>query len=80
MEETHFKNFVVVSFECDNSVEVVPKTWLSEDKKKCSYPKKIPTNFHNLRTNCNSTPGNNWNSFTIDVIKSYGKTDIITIN
>jgi len=65
--------FAVVHLKIDNSVEAVPLSWLSTDKTYCHWPKKIPGNFKTLRTNPDSTPGEDWELFEIILVKCYGK-------
>jgi hypothetical protein len=73
MEEIGLKKYVVVEFTNDNSVEFVPKTWISEDKDHCYFPETIPSNFEKLRTNPASAPDPSWNLWHILIVKSYRK-------
>ena len=73
VEEIGLKKYVVVEFTNDNSVEFVPKTWISEDKDHCYFPETIPSNFEKLRTNPASPLDPSWNLWHILIVKSYSK-------
>jgi hypothetical protein len=67
------KTFSVVHFLSDNSVEVVPSTWVSGDQSNCFWPKKTPKNFDTIRDDPGSIPQPSWVAHDVKVIKSYGK-------
>lgn len=73
------KAYCVVNFLSDNSVEVVPATWLSEDQNNCFWPKKTPNNFRTLRDNPESVPLLGWEPHQVQVINAYGKELFVTI-
>jgi hypothetical protein len=65
--------FSVVNFDCDNSVEVVPTTWLDEKGRICLWPKKYPNNFAVLKSDPLSVPGCSWQSLEVTLVSTYGK-------
>ncbi|OXA56428.1 hypothetical protein Fcan01_08880 [Folsomia candida] len=42
MTDNAFKQFCIVEFPVDKTIEVVPRTWLSENNKKCAFPENRP--------------------------------------
>ena len=70
------KSFVVVHFFEEDSVEVIPKTWLNNSLDHCCFLKKIPNNFSEIRSNSEAPPNSKWSKFPVLVIKSYGKQNI----
>lgn len=69
------KNFTVVHFQDDNSVEVVPSKWISnlDDKILCYWPNRKPDNFKHLLEDHTSCPPDNWNKWIVSIVKSHGK-------
>lgn len=67
------KNFSVVSFKKDNTVEAVPSRWITEDHLSCYWPKKYPKNFKAILQSSESVPGKDWVLYEVEVVKSYGK-------
>jgi hypothetical protein len=69
------KNFVVVNFTLDNSAEVVPRKWISDDGCKCFWPitGSSSASFRKLKENPLSSPLADWIQYDIKIIKSYGK-------
>jgi len=66
------KAFTVVHFE-DDSVEVVPSTWITEDQQHCSFPDPPPKGFKKLQRAVGSEPEETWEKFPCKCIKSYGR-------
>ncbi len=68
-----FKKFSVLFFPSDNSIEVVPSKWISEDKKTCPFPLAGVVNFKELQKDSNSSPDPSWPIWEVVVKKTYGK-------
>jgi len=67
------KSFVVVLFPSDNSVEVVPSKWLSEDQNTCAFPPSPPKGFRELQKNPDASPLSDWPAWNIEIKKAYGE-------
>jgi len=66
------KAFSVVYFPSDNSIEVVPSSWLSTDQGTCPFPTIQGKGFKDLQQNPNSTPDTAWPVWNVEVKKTYG--------
>ena len=73
IQKIDLKSFVVVNFDTDDSVEVVPATWISEDQSACPFPTTIPRNFGRLQIDPNSTPDSDWPVWGVTCVKGYSK-------
>ncbi|OXA43304.1 hypothetical protein Fcan01_22144 [Folsomia candida] len=67
MSDKMLKQFYVVEFPADQTIEVVPKTWLSDDNKKCTFSSNTPKGFKKLQEDPNSRPDPLWTSWDIIV-------------
>ncbi|OXA45205.1 hypothetical protein Fcan01_19794, partial [Folsomia candida] len=67
MSDKILKQFCVVEFIADQTIEVVPKTWLSEDNKKCTFPSNRPKGFKKIQEDPHSLPDPLWKSWEIVV-------------
>ncbi|OXA49202.1 hypothetical protein Fcan01_15515 [Folsomia candida] len=67
MSNKILKQFCVVEFIADQTIEVVPKTWLSEDNKKCTFPSNRPRGFKKIQEDPDSRPDPLWKSWEIVV-------------
>ncbi|CAL8077461.1 unnamed protein product [Orchesella dallaii] len=65
------KKFAVVHFLRENSVEAVPRSWISSNQLTCAYPRKFPQNFESLRSNEESVPPAQWGRYKVKILKSY---------
>lgn len=66
------KQFCVIIFAVDNSVAVVPSTWILENNK-CYFPHPLPPSFKKLQKNPNSLSDvDNWQVWEIEIKKQYG--------
>jgi len=83
-EQGHEKTFSIVEFTIDNSVEIVPSSWISENQQECKFPCPIPKGFLKVQSNIDSPTEENWTDYKISFVKRYGKSDfyikILTIN
>ncbi|OXA47559.1 hypothetical protein Fcan01_17679 [Folsomia candida] len=65
------KQFCVIIFAVDNSVAVVPSTWILENNK-CYFPHPLPPSFKKLQKNPNSLSDvDNWQVWEIEIKKQY---------
>jgi hypothetical protein len=64
-------NFSVVHFLNDDSVEVVPSKWITEDS--CKFPDKLTKGLGKLLRNSDKEPCDSWESYKIKLVKSYGR-------
>jgi hypothetical protein len=64
-------NYVIVYFEMENSIEVVPKLWIHKDDGilKCAYPSKNARKY----VKKNSNPEDNWMRYDCTIKASFGK-------
>ncbi|OXA40659.1 hypothetical protein Fcan01_24605 [Folsomia candida] len=67
MSDKILKQFCVVEFIADQTIEVIPKTWLSEDNKKCTFPSNRPKGFKKIQEDPHSRPDPLWKSWEIVV-------------
>ena len=68
------KNFSVVTFLIDNSVDVIPSTWIIEgDQTKCHFPSNRPKGFKKLQENSISSHNPEWPIWDIKIEKLFGK-------
>jgi hypothetical protein len=65
--------FCVVHFILDNSVEVAPTKWLTDDQQFCKFPSAPPPSFYKIQTNCEAEANQEWPIWKVKIIKSYGK-------
>jgi len=63
--------FAIVEFEEEDSVAVVPTSWLSAEDGTAFWP-PLPKNATRLAAK-NVSPATNWEKFTARVIKKFGK-------
>ncbi|OXA38156.1 hypothetical protein Fcan01_27153 [Folsomia candida] len=75
MSETNLKQFCVVDFPADKTIDVVPKTWLSADNTKCQFPSNRPKGFKKTQEDPGSLPDPLWKIWDIVVKKSYESFD-----
>lgn len=73
------KSFSVVNFLIDNSVEVVPSSWITEDQKHCVFPSNKPQGLQKLQAQAGSKVDKSWPVWEITILKSYGKWSSIRI-
>jgi hypothetical protein len=63
--------FAIVEFESNNSVAVVPLSWLAKDRRSTMWPpyksQRIDAAVKKLEQ-----PGLNWSSFQVKLMKTYG--------
>lgn len=67
------KTFSVVHFPTDNSYEVVPSSWISEDQISAYFPSNKPKGFQTLQSSSDGVADSSWPTWEISIIKSYGK-------
>lgn len=67
------KDFAVVVFPSDHTVDVAPSKWLSEDQLKCPFPANPPIGFKKVQKDPGSTPDPNWPVWGVEVKKYYSK-------
>jgi len=60
------KTFSIVEFTVDNTVEVVPSSWVSETQENCKYPSPIPKGFLKVQWNVDS------------LVDTYSSTDTVS--
>ena len=71
------RQFSVVFFPSDNSVEVVPTNWLSADQKQCPFPLGKSKGLKKLQKNANSVPDSAWPTWDVSLAKTYSKAGIV---
>jgi len=69
--------FSVVTFQSDNSVQLVPTNWLSSTKKQCRWPVGPQKGISSIISK-NKPPGKNWPFVTIKLLKETGEHNFIT--
>lgn len=72
MTDNAFKQFCIVEFPVDKTIEVVPRTWLSENNKKCAFPENRPKGFKKNQEDPESIPDPLLKIWEANVRKSYG--------
>jgi hypothetical protein len=73
-DKTKQKQFAVVEFDIDTSVEVVSSSWIIHDidKKTCKFPVAIPKGFKKIQSNPKAKPEEDWEVYSINLIKYCG--------
>lgn len=71
------KQFAVVEFPSDHTVDVAPSKWLSEDHLTCPFPVNPPSGFKKIQKDPTSTPDPKWPVWSVEVKKFYGNIQII---
>ena len=69
---TEMSRYAVADFVDDNSVDVVPCTWLKEDG--CMWPPYRNARLENAKKKCED-PHEFWTKYSVRVLNSYGKSD-----
>ncbi|OXA48256.1 hypothetical protein Fcan01_17363 [Folsomia candida] len=65
------KQFAVVEFPSDHTVDVAPSKWLSEDHLTCPFPVNPPSGFKKIQKDPTSTPDPKWPVWSVEVKKFY---------
>jgi len=67
------KNYSVVHFSVDNSIEVVPSSWILPEQDKCHFPIVQPKGFKRIQENWESSPDPSWQIWEVAIKKTYGE-------
>jgi len=75
-KQAYEKTFSIVEFAVDNTVEIIPSFWISEDHQSCKFPCPIPKGFLKVQSNIDSPIDPKWTEYEIKLVKSYSKLSI----
>ncbi|OXA38264.1 hypothetical protein Fcan01_27034 [Folsomia candida] len=73
MTDIVLKKSCVVEFPVDKTIEVVPRTWLSDNNTKCAFPSNRPKGFKKNQEDPESMSDPLWKIWEANVKKSYDK-------